>query len=282
MFIDLHTHTTASDGTLTPNELLSEAKKKEIEVVSITDHDTIEGLKGIRLNDKSVFFIPGIEISAEFNSTLHILGYAFDIENKKLSQTLAKLQRYRQERNYRIIEKMSKMGFEVTIDELKEIAKGEVIGRPHFARAMVNKGYVSSIQEAFDLYLKRGSPLYEEKVRLEPKAAVELIQDAGGIPVLAHPYQTKLEDEKLEVLVKELTSYGLKGIEAFYSLHTPLQVNQYIELSRKYDLLVTAGSDFHGENKPIPLGINVDYFWVQKFLCETLDRLERRKKNEKG
>jgi len=281
MLLDLHTHTTASDGTYTPQELYQKANEKEIEILSITDHDTIDGLLTLqsrlpvldsRFSDLE--FLPGVEISAEFPKTLHILGYGFDLNDNKLSKTLKELQEYRLNRNKLMIEKMNAFGFNITMDELLEISGGEVIGRPHFARLLLNKGYVNSIQEAFDKYLKKGAKFYLDKKRLSPREAIELITNAGGIAVMAHPYQTGLEGEDLENLVFELKKYGLRGIEAFYSKHTPEMVHEYLRLADKYELLVTAGSDFHGKNKPdIPLGMQVPFAYLKDFICAVCDRM---------
>ncbi|MFW6122371.1 MAG: PHP domain-containing protein [Petrotogales bacterium] len=325
MLIDLHTHTTGSDGSYKPEELIQSAYSKNIEVLSITDHDTLDGVKSLlkelsstndeRLNndrDPKMFsndftqnptpnsqqrfyvvssmdderwtvdktkifsnilvFFPGVEISAEFPKTLHILGYGIDIANNKLNSTLKELQNYRLSRNKRMIKNMNSLGFEITLEELQKKAGGELIGRPHFAQLMLEKGYVDSYQEAFDKYLKKGAPLYMNKKRLDPDKAIELILQAGGIPVLAHPYQTKLNDEDLHSLIKELVSYGLKGIEAFYSEHTEEMTGKYLQYAKEFNLLVTAGSDFHGDNKPeTELGMKVPYCFLQKFLCEIKD-----------
>ena len=316
MLLDLHTHTTASDGTYTPQELYQKAKEKGLEVLSITDHDTIDGLLTLKSqlpslnyeisftesrspnsdpqttdlrsrisNDDSQFstpesrisdleFLPGVEISAEFPKTLHILGYGFNLNDSKLSKTLKELQEYRLNRNKLIIEKMNAFGFNITMDELLEISGGKVIGRPHFARLLLNKGYVNSIQEAFDKYLKKGAKFYLDKKRLSPREAIELITNAGGIAVMAHPYQAGLDDNDLEHLVVELKRYGVRGIEAFYSKHTPEMVHKYLKFAEKYELLVTAGSDFHGKNKPdISLGMQVPLAYLKNFLCEVSNRM---------
>jgi len=162
---------------------------------------------------------------------------------------------------------MAEQGFHITMDELIAESKGGIVGRPHFANLMVDKGYVEYYQQAFDKYLAKGQPLYMDKFRLDPKVAIRLILAAGGIPVLAHPYQTDLSSSELENLIIELKSYGLQGIEAYYSQHSKEQVKEYLEVAKKYDLLVTAGSDFHGGNKPdIDLGMNVNRVHLLPFL----------------
>jgi predicted metal-dependent phosphoesterase TrpH len=269
--IDLHVHSTGSDGTNSPKELINMAINNKIQVFSITDHDTLDGIKEINylenvlLND--LIFIPGIEISAEFPTTLHLLGYGFDVENEKLNQALKILQEFREERNLKMIQKMQNLGFDITEKELLEEAGGELIGRPHFASLMVKKKYVKNAQEAFEKYLKRGASVYIDKKRLPYTDAIELITQAGGIVVLAHPYQIQLEGSELEQLVKQLKDVGLGGIEVYYPHHTKKMIDEYSKLAKKYDLIVTAGSDFHGENKMgIELGLEIEEQEISSFL----------------
>ena len=267
MRVDLHVHTTASDGELSPQEVMRKAFRDGVEILSITDHDTLEGLEGF--TPESVIFIPGVEISARFERTLHILGYGFDPQNDVLRKTLSDLRRKRSVRNEMILDRARSIGFELSMEELQEIAGNDVIGRPHFARLMVRKGYVSSYEEAFEKYLGKGKILYVEKERLKPERAIELILKAGGIPVLAHPYQTGFEGEELERFIKRLKGYGLKGIEVFYPEHTGRMMEEYLELSRKYDLLVTGGSDFHGEGTTLSsFGMDVPFLHIRRFLKE--------------
>ncbi|MDK2886630.1 MAG: 3,5-nucleoside bisphosphate phosphatase [Thermosipho sp. (in: thermotogales)] len=265
MKVDFHVHSTASDGTYAPDELIEMAKNENIEVISITDHDTIDGIKTLKV--KEIKFIPGLEISAEFPSTLHILGYGFDVNDENLNKALDMLKKYRLERNKIILEKIQRHGFNITMEELIEEAKGKHIGRPHFASLLVKKGYVESLKEAFEKYLKKGALFYENKKRLNMDESIELISNAGGIAVMAHPYQTNLEGEELEKLVKKLVSYGLKGIEVYYSKHTPQMIEEYERLAEKYNLVKTAGSDFHGKNTPdIKLGMEVEKEKIERFL----------------
>ena len=281
LLVDFHTHTTSSDGTLSPEELVKKAKLIGIEALAITDHDTISAfyeLDGKFDDDIDIKLIRGVEISAEYpTDSLHILGYNFkDIDT--MGKVLNELIEYRNRRNEIIIQKMNSLGFKATIEEIKEIAKGEAVGRPHFARLMVNKGYVSSIDEAFDKYLRDGGLLFVEKKRLKPKEAIELIKNTGGVAVLAHPFEVlrgKNSEEDdityIENLIGELISYGLDGIEVFYSTHTPNQINELIRIAKKYNLMITAGSDFHGVNRPsVKLGMNVPYKLLEKFLCSVI------------
>ena len=271
MLLDLHTHSTASDGTYSPEKLVLEAAKKQLKYLSLTDHDTIDGLSQIMSVPDELIFINGVEISAEFPKTLHILGYGFDPNQAELNSTLKELQDFRLNRNKKMIGNMKTFGFDITLEELEKEAGGELIGRPHFAHLFARKGYVSCYQEAFDKYLDKGKPLYLNKKRLPPQKAIELLRNAGGIPVIAHPYQTKLVNDELEELIVELTDFGLMGIEVFYSQHTPEQIRFYKYLADKYGLLITAGSDFHGSTKPdIELGMNVEDELLQPFLQKAI------------
>ncbi|MEN3043472.1 MAG: PHP domain-containing protein [Fervidobacterium sp.] len=278
MLVDLHTHTTSSDGTLTPESLVKKAKLIGLEVLAITDHDTISAfyeLGNIFEDDIGIKLLRGVEISAEYpTDSLHILGYNFkDID--AIGKVLNELLEYRNKRNEIIIQKMNEMGFSATLEEIKQIAKGEAIGRPHFARLMANKGYVRSIDEAFEKYLRDGGLLFVEKRRLKPKEAIDLIKNAGGIAILAHPFEilrakNTTEDDLnyIERLILELVDYGLDGIEVFYSTHASSQTNDLLKIARKYDLMITAGSDFHGDNRPsVKLGMDIPYKLLSKFLC---------------
>ena len=267
MKLNLHTHTTVSDGSFNPQEILNEAAKLELEYFSITDHDSVNALDQIGRIPNGIKFINGVEISAEFPKTLHILGYGFALNNEKLRNTLRELQDFRKNRNRKMLQNLAENGFPISQEELEIEAKGEIVGRPHFANLMFRKGYARSYQEAFDLYLDKSKPFYMNKKRLDPKLAIELVINAGGIPVIAHPYQTKLNDHDLENLIKELKGYGLMGIEVYYSQHSEKQINQYLNYAEKYDLLITAGSDFHGSNKPhIPLGMDISSEHLESFL----------------
>jgi len=281
LIIDLHTHTTASDGTFKPTELVEKAKVIGLEVLAITDHDTISGfqqLDEVFDEDPRLLLIKGVEISADYpTDSLHILGFNFK-DSEKVGKVLDELIDYRNKRNELILEKMNKHGFVVTMEELKKIANGKAIGRPHFARLMVEKRYVQSIEEAFQRYLKDGGLFFVEKKRLKPEEAINLIKEAGGIAILAHPYQI-LRDGKpfpispeinsLEDFIVYLKSKGLDGIEGYYSTHLPSQIEEMLTIAQKYDLLITAGSDFHGDNRPnVKLGMNVPYKHIGRFLAK--------------
>ena len=259
MYIDLHIHTTESDGTLTPSQVVRYAKEKGLKAIAITDHDTIHGneeaiKEGI---SAGVEVIPGVEISVDYSpGTMHMLGYFITTEDPILNEKLALLQDSRADRNPRIIEKLNKLGLSLTYDEVVQVSGGGQVGRPHMAQVLMKKGYTKSIKEAFDKYLGKGAPAYLDKFRLSAVEAITMITDAGGIPVLAHPFTLycKSSDE-LDALVEKLVNQGLQGLEVYYSEHDERKTSSYKLLAKRYNLAITGGSDFHGKNmKGIDLG----------------------------
>lgn len=252
--IDLHTHTTHSDGSASPEELIARASSKGARSIAITDHDTVDAFAEARAaaDRFSIEFVPGIEISADFSpGTMHILGYCVDDESTALKEKLATLKSAREKRNPEIARRLVALGFDISYAEVVQTANNYVVGRPHFARLLVERGYVRNIQEAFDRLLKKGAPAYVEKARLTPADSIELIHRAGGVAVLAHPYQLKLPSyEAVSELVAELAALGLDGIEANYSRHSPAERSAYSEIATRHHLLVTGGSDYHGSYKP--------------------------------
>jgi predicted metal-dependent phosphoesterase TrpH len=252
--IDLHTHTTHSDGSASPKELIERANSKGARSIAVTDHDTVDAFAEARAaaDRCGVEFIPGIEISADFSpGTMHILGYLIDGEAPALKEQLAMLKNAREKRNPEIARRLEGLGFDISYEEVAQLAGNNVVGRPHFASVLVKKGYVRSIQEAFDRLLKKGAPAYVEKARLSSRDAIELIHGAGGVAVLAHPYELKLSSyEAADELVAELAALGLDGIEAIYSRHSPDQRSRYSEIALRHNLLITGGSDYHGSYKP--------------------------------
>lgn len=256
-YIDLHIHTNASDGSMSPTEVVRYAASKGLAAIAITDHDTIEGVEQALSEGiySGIEVVPGIEISVEFEIELHILGYYIDIDSNELLHTLKRLNDFRYQRNPQIINILNDMGFDITMEEVIAKAQGSVVGRPHIAGVMVEKGYVGSIDEAFEKFLGRGRPAFVKKRRLTPLEGIELIHKAGGLAVLAHPIYLERENIALEVLLKKFIEYGLDGIEAYYPEYTEATQQKYLSLAQKYRLFVTGGSDFHGDNKPeIELG----------------------------
>jgi predicted metal-dependent phosphoesterase TrpH len=253
-FIDLHVHSTASDGTFRPAEVVRLAKDAGLEAVALTDHDTTDGLaEAVAAGQElGVEVIPGVEISAQFtDDTMHILGYFIDIKSGKLAERLAVLKQARKERNPKIVAKLNALGVAVTMEQVERLSGGGQVGRPHIARALMESGYVKSMQQAFDIYLKNGGKAYVEKYRFPPAEAMDMIREAGGVPVLAHPFTLGLGSaQALKDLLRDLKALGLAGVEIFYADHTPEQEALYLRLAQELGLLVTGGSDFHGLNKP--------------------------------
>jgi predicted metal-dependent phosphoesterase TrpH len=274
--IDLHTHTTASDGTFTPEELIRHAHEVGISVISVTDHDTADGTAeaGAEAEKVGIVFIPGIEISAEYSDrgTMHILGYFIDEKNDRMADALDFLKESRRLRNPKMIKLLNEAGISITMEDVIDEAGGGQVGRPHFAKTMIKKGFASSINEVFDKYIKKGGPCYVNKERLSPEKSIELILAAGGIPVIAHPKTLGVPiGGELKKLVAGLVDYGLMGIECYYFSHTGAETRKYIELAEGLGLLVTGGTDFHGENKPnIRLGVGKGNLEIPDELADRL------------
>lgn len=263
--IDLHTHSTASDGQYQPAELIRLAVDKGLSAIALTDHDTIDGVPEARAEAErlGITFVPGIEISVKGNAPvkeLHILGYWIDIENLQLKEMCARFKALRAEREERIFQYLDSAGVRLLRENVERYAVNGLVARPHFARAMVEAGYVSTVREAFDRYL--AVPAFDkiERPKPSPEEGIQCILASGGIPVLAHPVQTQLPLSELEELICSLKEAGLKGLECYYSTHSPQQTRDYLEMAQRYDLTVTGGSDFHGERvKPdIMLGSGIN------------------------
>ena len=257
--IDLHVHTSRSDGTYTPQQVLRLAAKRKLVALAITDHDTIDGVAPAidEGTIQGVEVISGVELSAQSDfGILHILGYFVKLDHSELLETLAKLKQLRDDRTIQILKKLSDRGINLSIEEVNKEAGEGVVGRPHIARILLARGLVSHLQEAFDRYLKKGASCYVAKAKLPSEVAIQLIRRAGGLAVLAHPYSMfNRGPAELEHILKELISQGLKGIEVLYPKHTREQTKLFRKLADKYGLVETGGTDFHGDNKPdIELG----------------------------
>lgn len=278
MLIDLHVHSTASDGTLSPQEVVFHAKEKGLHAIALTDHDTISGL-GEAIEAGTLYqveVIPGIELSADFpNDNLHFLGLCIDYKNKDFLTKLTPLRDARKIRNAKMLTQLQGLGFNITIDENSNITT-----RAHFARALLEAGYVASMNEAFDLYLSPGKPGYAKRVTPSPEECIDLIHQAGGVAILAHPTLYNLSMVKLEELIAKLAAYGLDGIEAIYALHSPEEEAYFMDLARKYHLIISGGSDFHGNNKPgLELGIGYGNLKVPYAVLDRI-KIEAGLKNE--
>ena len=252
--IDLHTHTTASDGTFSPAALVRLAAEKGLTALAVTDHDTIDGIAAARFQAQKsdIPFVPGIEISAEFTSdgTMHILGYFVDETDRPFRDALLFLKDARKKRNPKIIGRLKDAGVFISYDDVLAESGGGEVGRPHFARALVKKGHAASIGDAFERYLAKGASCYVDKSRLSPADSIGLIRHAGGVPVLAHPFTLNVSQERLEEVIRELVGWGLMGLECFYSNHTPEETKRLAAMASAFDLVPTGGTDFHGKNRP--------------------------------
>ncbi|MBI4398805.1 MAG: PHP domain-containing protein [Candidatus Omnitrophica bacterium] len=258
---DFHMHTTHSDGSYTPEELLAYASEKCLRAVAVTDHDTVSGYDACKAaaDKHGVELIPGIEISCQFEpGTLHVLGYFLNPKDPGLAQSLAVLQRARAERNPMIIEKLNRLGVHVTLQEVEAQSGGDQVGRPHFAQVLIKKGYARNNDEAFRKFLAKGAAAYVDKRRFSAEEGIQMIREAGGAAVVAHPKQLKVTDRsRLRQLFKEWMSFGLQGIEAYSSCQNVGEQKFWRDLGAGFGLIITGGSDFHGKNKP-----DVDLGWM--------------------
>lgn len=271
--IDLHTHTTASDGTLTPAELVRRAAEKGLAAAAITDHDTTEGVdEAVAAAGTDIEVIPGIEVSSMYNSLeIHIVGLFIDQHDKTLCNWLDGMRICREGRNKKMLDKLNDMGINITYEELCDFACGSIITRAHFAGVMLKKGYVSSVGEAFDRYIGDRCCAYIPRELPDFTVTVDMIRQAGGIAVLAHPLLYKISRQGLKNMVSELAKAGITGIEAYYSTHSPSDTEHIKHLAEENALLLSGGSDFHGTNKKnIDLGTGCGNLCVPYTLLEKL------------
>ncbi len=281
-YVDLHCHSTASDGTFPAREVVRLAKSSGLVGLALTDHDTVAGIDDAQdeAQQLGLQFVAGIEISCTYPApgTLHMLGYGVDPGSPVLREMMRQLIDARDNRNPRIIAKLNDLGVAINMDELNSEAGAGVVGRPHIAAILHRKGYVSSIKQAFDKYLGLGAPAYFDKERLPPQRALELIDRSGGVAVLAHPIQLRAtNDAELDRAVKDLVDQGLAGIETIHSDHDQAMIEKCTRLAERYDLLQTGGSDFHGTNKK---NIGLGSANGRRIPREMMDRLMERLLNE--
>jgi len=251
MRADLHLHTTASDGRLTPQELVWKAVELKLDVIAITDHDSVEGVPPALEAAKSftqLMVIPGVEINTDVpKGEVHILGYFVDYRDPELNRTLGELRNSRYERGKKMVAKLVEMGINVDWERVQELAGKGSIGRPHIAQAILEQGYVSSLREAFDEYIGRNGPAYVERKKLTPIEAVKVVLEADGLPVLAHP----ADIEPLEPFLLQLKKAGIVGIEIYYDGYNSKTIAHLEKFARKLDLIACGGSDFHGLDENI-------------------------------
>lgn len=266
-FADLHLHTQFSDGTFTPEELVLHAQKNGLSCIALTDHDTVEGCARAAAACAAVQmgFIPGSELTAEHEDTeVHILGYFLDTENKVLLDRIAQFQSVRQHRIHEMVAALNKLGIPLKVEAVFALANCKSPGRPHVARAMVKEKLIGSLDEAFERFLKKGRPAWVPKTKMSALESVELIHQAGGLAVMAHPGLNRTDE-----IIPALVEAGLDGIECFHTKHSTVMSERYLEIAEEYDLLVTGGSDCHGysKNKPLIGTVKLPYTHVEKLMA---------------
>ena len=250
-FADLHLHTFFSDGTFTPEELVERAAKLGFSAIALTDHDTVEGCEraAAACASANIEFIPGTELTAEHADTeVHILAYFVDTHNRPLLTRIAGFQSVRQDRIREMVAALNKQGIPLRAESVFALANCKSPGRPHVARALVKEKLIGNLDEAFERYLKKGRPAWVPKTKMSALEAVELIHQAGGLAVMAHPGLNRSDD-----IIPALVEAGLDGIECFHTKHSTAMAERYLEIAEKFDLLVTGGSDCHGFSKVKPL-----------------------------
>ena len=251
--IDLHVHTNASDGTDAPTEAVAKAAALGLRAIGITDHDTVSGVAeameaGAALG---VEVVPGIEVSSDYrDNNIHVLGYFIDPDSPALRPVLEWVGRERDERNEKMAAMLSADGFDISMEALEREYPGAVLGRPHFAEHLMRRGYVASVKEGFERYLDVGRKYYLPKSRIPLARALEVIRDAGGVSVLAHPLQYRYPEGEVVELIEYAVAHGVRGMECYYAEHSPQQQAWLLSLAEKYGLAVSGGSDYHGPRKP--------------------------------
>lgn len=273
-FIDLHVHTNASDGTWTPTEVVEEAIRKNLSVIAITDHDTTKGIREAMeaAKGQEIIIVPGTEISCFYSGReIHMLGLFLDIESEKLEEHLSQMRENRTERNHRMIDRMREAGIPVTMEQLQFGKPDTVITRAHFARYLVEEGYVKTKDEAFQKYLGIGRPFYLPRTYVDPSTAIQWIHEANGLAFLAHPYLYDLKEVKVRQMIVELKELGLDGLEAYHSSTDQGRTNQLRTYAKEWGLLVSGGSDFHGANKPyVHLGVGKGNLRITDYVYEKI------------
>lgn len=280
MKIDLHIHTTYSDGAFSPEQVVDTALENNLDVIALTDHDNILSHKiandYVKEKGYKLEIIPGVEINTIYKGyEVHILGYFMDTDNPDFVKLLKEQQQARINQTTKIVELLNKKaGIRVKFDDIKAlVAPGGSIGRPHIARAITSAGGVANVMEAYSKYINDSSPVYVTRKTVSPHDAVEIIYDAGGIPVFAHPIDVDISEK----LIKELTGFGLRGIEAYHRKHSPAVVEYFSSLAEKYGLIITGGSDFHApsvNHGTILMGKNFVPSWVYDELIKEKKRIE--------
>ena len=281
--VDLHIHTTASDGTVEPEQIPALAMQAGLRAIAVTDHDTVAAVETVQrcAEPLGLEVLAGIEVSAFYRRReIHILGYHIDIHSSAIAALTEHCRAQRRRRNERMVEAMERDGFDISMQKLTAAFPGTVIGRPHMARMLIEKGYAVSVNDAFNKYLSWGKPYFVSRELIGAREAIDAIRQGGGIAVLAHPMKYRYEDADLPEIFRELKSWGVAGVEALYSRHTPPQTELLLALAKESGLIVTGGSDFHGDNKPdIAMGTGLGDLFVGYEAVEKLRRVKVRGEN---
>jgi len=271
-FADLHLHTFFSDGTFSPEELAGHGARLGFAAMALTDHDSVEGCArmAVACEAAGIEFIPGTELTAEIGDTeLHLLGYFLDAQNKKFLTEIAKFQIVRQNRIHEMVAAINKLGVPLEAQTVFALANCKSPGRPHVARALVKAGLVKNLDEAFERFLKKGRPAWVPKAKMSALEGIELVHQAGGLAVMAHPGLNRTDE-----IIPALVEAGMDGIECFHTKHSTAMAERYLEFAEKYNLLVTGGSDCHGfsKNKPLIGTIKLPYDHVEKMKAKLAKR----------
>jgi 3',5'-nucleoside bisphosphate phosphatase len=268
--VDLHIHSTASDGRYGPSEIVHMAVTAGMTIIALTDHDTIDGIFPAieaAMEFPALTLIPGVELSTDVPSgEVHVLGYFIDYTNQELKASLERMRNSRAIRTEKMIAKLKELGCDVELARVREIAGNGALGRAHVAQALLEKGYITSFKEAFTKYIGRNGPAYVAREKLKPAEAVQLILKVHGLPVLAHPFTTL----NPETIVKELKMSGLAGMEVYYAGYLPAETNNLLNLAQKYDLIPTGGTDYHGIDTASEMtigGTDVPMLFVEKLIA---------------
>ncbi len=277
--IDLHCHSYFSDGTFSPEEIVIKAKKRGLRAIALTDHDTIDGLETFQQAGQKYHIetITGIEFAAQYNrfrkQEIHIVGLGFSLTAKALTEQMKKIVEARQIRNEKMIYALNQLGFDISYEQIKQNAGGNIITRAHFANVLVQKNIVKNTKVAFDKYLSTDKPAYVQRQALSPALCIQTIQKSGGVAVLAHPTLYHMDYNEIELLSQELKSYGLNAIETQYSSYSSEQSKKITALADKIGLLYSGGSDFHGKNKPnIDIGVGKNNLHIPYSYWEALKK----------
>ena len=277
-YIDLHVHSTESDGTMTPRQLVGYACEKGLTAFALTDHDTVKGVAPALKTAEGmpVTVIPGVELSCKWNDMeIHLLGYYIDHNNQEFVSVLKEINSMRDERNNKMCALLRKRGVDITVDEMRARYNSTTITRANIAAMLVEKGYCSSTKEAFEKFIGKTCPCYIPRYKMPLAQASDLIKFAGGIPVIAHPVQYRLTDMEYVSLFNFAKTIGIDGVEAIYSTNTFADTVKFQEFAKKFNMFITGGSDFHGANKPdIDMGTGTGSLMVPDTILDNLRRVK--------